>query len=96
MMSLSIYDALTSKKLSKTFKIAGTGTIDIFGLVGPIGGVKQKVITAIHHGVNYFFVPNGENAKDALLVAKLLKSKMQIIPVNSLAEAILFLEVLDG
>lgn len=95
MMSLSIYDALTSKKLSKTFKIAGTGTIDIFGLVGPIGGVKQKVITAIHHGADYFFVPKGENAKDALLVAKLLKPKMQIIPVNSLTEAILFLEALD-
>ena len=43
MMSLAIYDTLTGSKLSQNRKIIGTGSIDQYGNVGEIGGVKYKI-----------------------------------------------------
>ena len=44
--ALEIYDALSGHSLAKGRKIAVTGTIDLDGNVGPIGGVRQKVLGA--------------------------------------------------
>jgi PDZ domain-containing protein len=46
MFSLGIYDTLTPGSLTGGEVVAGTGTIDGSGKVGPIGGIQQKIVGA--------------------------------------------------
>jgi PDZ domain-containing protein len=50
MFSLAIYDKLTPGSLTGGANIAGTGTIDSAGNVGPIGGIQQKLVGAKRGG----------------------------------------------
>ena len=65
MMALNVYNKLTENDITNSSVIAGTGTIEIDGSVGPIGGVKQKVIAAKRAGATLILVPtaNYEDAK---------------------------------
>lgn len=65
MFSLGIYDTLTPGSLTDGETIAGTGTIDATGKVGPIGGIQQKIVGARDAGAKLFMVPS-DNCKDAL------------------------------
>ncbi len=58
MFSLEIYNQLMEEDLTKGYKIAGTGTIDSEGTVGPIGGIDQKIVAADKAGAEIFFAPN--------------------------------------
>ncbi len=52
MFALGIYDdGLTPGALAGTQRIAGTGTINVDGEVGPIGGIHQKLYAAPATGV---------------------------------------------
>ena len=64
MMALNVYNSLTEEDLTKGTKVAGTGTIEIDGSVGPVGGVKQKVIAAKKAGSTLILVPTA-NFNDA-------------------------------
>lgn len=46
MFALGIYDKLTPGSLTGGKFVAGTGTIDDNGTVGPIGGVDMKTLGA--------------------------------------------------
>ena len=59
MFSLAIYDKLTPGALTGGAKIAGTGTIDSVGTVGPIGGIQQKLVGAKRGGAVWFLAPAG-------------------------------------
>ncbi len=48
--SLAVYDTLTPGSLTGGTDIAGTGTIDPDGRVGPIGGIQQKIVAAADAG----------------------------------------------
>jgi Lon-like protease len=63
MFSLAIYDALTPGELTGGKNIAGTGTMDDEGSVGPIGGIRQKLIGARRAGADYFLAP-ADNCDD--------------------------------
>ncbi len=65
MMALNVYNSLTQEDLTNGTKVAGTGTIEIDGSVGPVGGVKQKVIAAKKAGSSLILVPtaNFDDAK---------------------------------
>lgn len=65
MFSLGIYDTLTPGSLTGGRTVAGTGTIDASGKVGPIGGIQQKIVGARDAGAQLFMVPP-DNCKDAL------------------------------
>ncbi|MGZ4457312.1 MAG: YlbL family protein [Nocardioides sp.] len=65
MFSLGIYDTLTPGSLTGGKVVAGTGTIDASGKVGPIGGIQQKIVGARDAGAQLFLVPP-DNCKDAL------------------------------
>ena len=69
MMALSIYSAISGEDLLKGRDIAGTGTIDINGNVGEIGGIKYKIIGAVNNGMDVVLVPsnNYEEAKKVIL-----------------------------
>lgn len=58
MFSLSVYDQLTPGALTGGHDIAGTGTIDIEGDVGSIGGIRQKLVGAQEAGADYFLAPS--------------------------------------
>lgn len=58
LQALMVFNALTTNfDITNGMKIVGTGTIDNFGLVGEIGGIYQKIITADINKANLFFVP---------------------------------------
>ncbi|GAB3591237.1 PDZ domain-containing protein [Angustibacter peucedani] len=58
MFALGIYDLLTPGDLTGGAKIAGTGTIDGAGNVGPIGGIAQKLVGAKNAGAQWFLAPS--------------------------------------
>ncbi|WP_028637087.1 YlbL family protein [Nocardioides sp. URHA0032] len=65
MFSLGIYDTLTPGSLTGGETVAGTGTMDATGTVGPIGGIQQKIVGARDAGAQLFLVPP-DNCEDAL------------------------------
>jgi PDZ domain-containing protein len=89
--ALGIVDKLTQVDLIRSRNIAGTGTIATNGLVGPIGGIAEKIIGAQNDGVDLFFTPINNcqdiNNPDQLGAGQGGKG-MKIVPVATLAEAI--------
>ncbi|NHI20459.1 PDZ domain-containing protein [Phycicoccus endophyticus] len=65
MFSLAIYDALTPGALTGGQRIAGTGTIDDDGTVGPISGIRQKMVGARAAGARWFLAP-ADDCADAV------------------------------
>lgn len=57
MFTLAIYDEITPGPLTGGQQIAGTGTVDSTGAVGPIGGIPEKVIGARKAGATSFLAP---------------------------------------
>ena len=57
MFALGIVDKLTPGDLTGGKFVAGTGTIDDKGKVGPIGGIELKTIGARDKGAQYFLTP---------------------------------------
>jgi Lon-like protease len=57
MFTLGIIDKLKPEDLTGGKIIAGTGTIDDEGNVGPIGGIPQKLVGAEEAGAQLFLVP---------------------------------------
>ncbi|MEU8530612.1 MULTISPECIES: PDZ domain-containing protein [Streptomyces] len=64
MFALGIVDKLTPGSLTDGKFIAGTGTIDDKGKVGPIGGIEMKLVGARNAGARYFLTP-AENCASA-------------------------------
>lgn len=101
MFTLEIYNQLTKGDLTKGYQIAGTGTMDEKGKVGPIGGIEQKIVAADHSGAEIFFAPNEggathSNYRDSLMVAKDIHTKMKIIPVDRFEDALNYLDKLKA
>ena len=65
MFSLAVYDTLTPDSLAGDHVVAGTGEISPDGVVGPIGGIQQKIAGARQTGADLFLVPE-DNCPDAL------------------------------
>ena len=70
--------------LTRGYKVAATGELDVDGSVGPIGGIKQKTIGVRRAGVDVFLVPAGDNAKEARKHA----GPVKVIPVESFQQAL--------
>ena len=99
MFSLEIYDQLMEEDFTKGYKIAGTGTIDSEGTVGPIGGIDQKIVAADKAEAEIFFAPNEKGNKDsnynlAVKTAREIDSKIKIVPVDVIDDAINYLQKL--
>ncbi|OHV37431.1 MULTISPECIES: YlbL family protein [Pseudofrankia] len=92
MFALGIIDLLTPGQLTGGRIIAGTGTIDTTGKVGPIGGIQQKILGARGSGATVFLVP-ADNCADA---KKMAPSGLTLIKVDKLSNALDALEKLGG
>lgn len=91
MIALSIYLKAIDKDLLKGRNIVGTGTIDIDGNVGEIGGIKYKIMGAVNNNIDIFFVPYA-NYNEASKVVKENNYGINIVPINTFSEAIEYLE----
>ena len=92
--TLEIYNQLTKKDLTKGKTIVGTGTIEVDGTIGEIGGVEHKLLGAEADHADIFLVPTGKNYKEALKYKKSKKLKIKLIEVKNIKDAINKLEKL--
>lgn len=91
MLALSIYNKLTNKDITNNLTIVGTGTIDMEGNVGDIGGVEYKLKAAVKEDADLFIVPNGDNHDEAIKVKNENKYKIKIVGVSTFDEVIEYL-----
>jgi PDZ domain-containing protein len=68
MLTLGILDLVGDDDLTGGAVVAGTGTIDAQGKVGPIGGITLKMVAAKDIGAELFLVP-ADNCSEAKGVA---------------------------
>lgn len=84
MWALGLYDLLTPGDLTDGRTIAGTGTIDTEGNVGPIGGILDKVVAAREADADIMLVPR-DNFDE---VRGVDAGELTLVSVSSLDEAI--------
>jgi PDZ domain-containing protein len=90
MFSLGIVDKVEPEDLTGGLKIAGTGTIDDDGNVGPIGGISQKLLGAKRDGATVFLVPR-DNCAEAVANAV---PGLKLVQVSTLDNALAALSTL--
>jgi PDZ domain-containing protein len=92
MFALAIYDKLTPGALTGGQKIAGTGEMSADGVVGPIGGIRQKMRGAANAGATIFLVPQANCSEamdgddDGLKLVKITKLADAITSLKALAD----------
>ena len=84
MFALGVVDKITPGALTGNKDIAGTGTINMDGQVGPIGGIQQKIAGAHGAGSKFFLAP----ASNCDEVKGHEPEGMQVFAVSTLHEAV--------
>lgn len=90
--ALSIYNSLVKEDITNGLTIVGTGTIDLDGNIGSIGGVEYKLKSAVKNDADLFIVPNGENYIEAVKIKKENNYDIEVIGVDTFEETIKYLE----
>ncbi|KES04596.1 hypothetical protein BU52_24565 [Streptomyces toyocaensis] len=88
MFALGIYDKLTPGSLTGGAFVAGTGTIDDNGKVGPIGGIEMKTVGARGKGAEYFLTP----ADNCASAAEDTPEGLTLVKVDTIDDALGALE----
>lgn len=87
MLTLALIDQLTPGGVLHQIQVAGTGTIELDGSVGMVGGIPQKAYAVSRTGAEVFFVPvEGEAA------ARKAAPKLNIVPVATIDDILAWLE----
>ena len=73
-----------------------TGTIELDGSVGPIGGLRQKASAVAQNGVEVFLVPAAQSEADIEAAREAGGDDLEIIPVATLEDAITALAAVGG
>lgn len=92
MFALAVIDKLSPGDLNGGKFVAGTGTIDSDGDVGPIGGIKYKLIAASEAGAETFLVP-ANNCDEARQGAP---DGLRLVKVENLDGAVDALEAVNA
>lgn len=94
MFALGIMDVLTPDQLNGGEIIAGTGTIDGAGVVGPIGGIRQKMWGAVREDATWFLAPE-DNCDE---VVGYVPDGLRVFSVATLDDALAVLDAIreDG
>ncbi|KRE93310.1 hypothetical protein ASG89_07375 [Paenibacillus sp. Soil766] len=88
MLALTLIDQLTPCGVTYGHHVAGTGTIEPDGSVGPVGGLVQKAYTVSRTNADVFFVPVSNEAEARKGAGDLL-----IVPVRTLDDILNWLKV---
>lgn len=91
MFALGIIDKLTPGELNGGKNVAGTGTIDAEGAVGPIGGIRQKMYGALRAGAQWFLAPRS-NCDE---VVGHVPAGLTVIAVSTLDDSLAALRALE-
>jgi PDZ domain-containing protein len=83
MFALGIIDKLTPEDEVDGQVVAGTGTMDISGEVGPIGGIRQKLVGARRDGATWFLAP----AADCADVVGHVPDGLRVVRISTLHDA---------
>ena len=89
--ALSIYNSLIPNDITHGMTIVGTGTIDLDGNIGSIGGVEYKLKSAVKKKADLFIVPNDINYKETLKLKQKYNYNIEIIGVSTFDEVIEYL-----
>ena len=84
-MTLAMVSILTNRKVRSD--IAMTGEITLRGRVLPIGGLKEKLLAALSHGIKEVLIPKG-NEKDIAELPDIVKEGLIITPVKTMDEVL--------
>jgi len=92
MFALGIIDKLTPGSLTGGKHVAGTGTIDAQGTIGPIGGIRQKMYGAERAGATIFLAPAG----DCNEVVGHVPSGLKVFAVKTLKDSLAVLRAVSS
>ena len=84
MWAVGLYDLLTPGDLTRGRTIAGTGTIDLAGKVGPIGGIVDKVVAARDANADIMLVPRDDFDQ----LRDIDTGDLKLIPVSTFDQAV--------
>jgi len=84
MFATGIVDKLTPGDLAAGHHIAGTGTIQPDGTVGPIGGIRQKLAGARNAGATLFVMPEKHCAE----IEGHVPDGLTVVPVGTLTDSV--------
>lgn len=84
-LTTALASLLTGKSVSPEF--AMTGEVSLTGRVMPIGGLPEKLMAAERAGVKTVFIPK-ENEEDLEEVAKEVREKLTILPVEKVTDVL--------
>lgn len=84
MVALTVFDKADPLDLAAGRTIAGTGTMDISGRVGPVGGVRQKVQAAKAAGATVLLAP----PEEAAVARRAAGGDLAVLEVRTFEEAI--------
>jgi PDZ domain-containing protein len=84
MWAVGLYDLLTPGDLTRGRTIAGTGAIDLEGKVGPIGGIRDKVVAARDADADIMLVPRADFRE----LRDVDTGALTLIPVSTFDEAV--------
>ena len=79
MWAVGLYDLMTPGDLTRGRTIAGTGTIDLDGNVGPIDGIENKVRAAMRAGASVFLAPR-DNLPD---LEGIDSGDLRVVPIST-------------
>lgn len=86
---VTMYTTLVSvfTKIPVKSDVAMTGEITLQGRVLPIGGLKEKLLSALRGGIKTVIIPKG-NEKDLAEVPEIVKKELKIVMVENASEAL--------
>jgi Lon-like protease len=90
MFALGIIDKLTPGAIQGGAQVAGTGTIDQAGTVGPIGGIAQKLYGARDAGATWFLAP----AKNCNEVTGHVPDGLKVFAVKTIDDSLAVLDAI--
>ena len=86
---IAMYTTLVSvlTKIPVRKDVAMTGEITLQGRVLPIGGLKEKLLSALRGGIKTVMIPQ-DNVKDLAEIPENVKEGLNIIPVSEVSEVL--------
>jgi ATP-dependent Lon protease len=84
-MATAIVSALRNQPVRED--VAMTGEITLSGLVLPVGGIREKALAALRHGIKTFVLP-ALNQSDLVELPPELQNGMKFVPVQTLEEVL--------